>query len=91
MNNSTFESLKRKIEADAEEVSQNKGRFSQLKETAKKKYGVDTIAGLKKLRTEKEEKLEMHTAKRVKQIGILESIVPKEVMRELEEENPCEV
>jgi len=91
MNNSQFEALKRKIEADAEEVSQNKGRFSQLKETAKKKYGVDTIPGLRKLRKEKEEELEMHNAKRKKQIDILESIVPKDVMRELEEENPREV
>lgn len=87
MTTSAYEALKKKIDTISEDVSQNKGRMSQLQETAKKKFAVNSIADLKALKKEKEDKRDMETAKRNKQLKKLESIVPADVMRELEDEN----
>jgi len=85
MNASQYEALKNKLEAEKSEVEQNKGRLKQLKDTAKATFKVDSIEGLRKLKEDLEVDLDMQQTKKKKQIEKLESIVPEEVMREINE------
>lgn len=83
MTTEKYEALKTKLENEKEEVTQNKGRLKQLKETAKSTFKVDTIEELVKLKADLELDLDMQKEKKKKQIDKLESIVPQDVLNEL--------
>lgn len=83
MNAEQYTALKNKLETQKDEVTQNKGRLKQLKETAKATYKVDSLEGLKKLKEEYETDLDMQKTKKRKQVEKLEAIVPKDVMDEI--------
>jgi hypothetical protein len=85
MTTEQYESLKKKLEAEKTAVAENKGRLQQLKDTAKATFKVDSISELQKLKEKKETELDMQRTKKNIQIEKLKSIVPTEVMREINE------
>lgn len=81
-----YEGLKKKLDSEEKEVTQNKGRLDQLKENAKKTFKVDSLNELKSLKAEWETDLDMQKTKKKKQVEKLETIVPDDILQEIEDE-----
>ena len=86
MTTEAYEALKNKLDSEEKEVTQNKGRLSQLKENAKKTFKVDSLDELKSLKTDWETDLDMQKTKKKKQVEKLEAVVPDDILREIENE-----